>query len=208
MPQKSDNETIDALRSFLPERRLIRAGDVDALDLKYEAQTTDSFSARLMILLGIEFDMYDKGGRDVDFKGLTLEIGSESPIAGSDPTSDMVLQHGSTEAMMLHVDDRKGFLHLRKRFSKIGRYILKHEDTLAIPYVMGVTYSEMARVGVALGMRQLDIHEIDNEYQASIRARHAVTFAGSKRPRVFRPAAVYLPTDEFVERFTKPSDSR
>lgn len=204
MPSQSNSETIDALRSFLPERRLIRAKDTDALSLKYEAQRTRSLSDRLSILMGID-DMGEEDGREVNFKGLSLEIGATSPLEGSDPKSDVVVHYDSTDAMMLHVDTKKGFQNIRKRLHKIGKYILKHEDALNTPYVMGVTYAEMARVGMALGMRHLEIHDISAKYEADIRARHAVTFADARRPREFKPAAVYLPTNEFIERFTEVS---
>lgn len=193
-----------ALRSFLPEQRLIQAGDFNALDLKYEAETAGFLSARLITLKGLGGGKDDGQGKNVDFQGMSLEIGAASPIEGEDSEANVALHHGSRDALLLHVDGQEGLQHLHRRLRRMGKYILEHEDALKTPYVMGVTYSELARVGMALGMRQLEIHKIDKDYRASVRALHALTFAKSKRPRTFSPAAVYLPTEEFVERFVKP----
>jgi len=76
-----------------------------------------------------------------------------------------------------------------------------HKKVLETPYIVGVTYAEMARVGFALGMRRLDITSIDGYYEADVRATHAISFAGSQRLREFESAAVYLPTAEFVDRY-------
>jgi len=137
----------------------------------------------------------------IDFKGVSLEIGAPSIISGQDADNGVSIDYDSHDASMLHVDHIEGPKHLRRQLGNVAAYAMLHKKVLETPYIMGVTYAEMARVGVALGMRRLDITSIDGYYEADVRATHAISFAGSQRLREFESAAVYLPTAEFVDRY-------
>lgn len=200
-----DNNQESFERSYMPERELIDLGDIEALKFKYEAEYAVQAarpSERDRARQGVREDL-DRivETEEEEFEGIFLHIGGRSRIEASDPIIGATIAHESTDAMTIHVEYYEGLHHIQNQLRKIGQYILQHEALRETPYVMGSTYREMARIGVALGARQLNIHYMDDWYRASLRAQHAVTFAKSTRPHSFEPAAIYLPTDEFVERF-------
>ena len=195
----------DVVRSYLPEHKLIKRNDFDALSVKYEARRSPG-GARLIALRALEsYRAYEEeeveGEKIIDFDGVSLETGRRSVIAGED--SDAKIRYGEYDASFLHVDSVRGPQHLRQQLGHVAAYIQLHRDLQEIPYVVGVSYGEMARLGVAVGLREMTIKECDATYISDVQAQHAISFAASKRPKEFRPAAVYLPTKEFIDTFYK-----
>lgn len=195
----------DIMRSYLPERNLIKKGDFDALSVKYEARRSPG-CARLLALRALDsYQAYEEeeaeGEKTIDFDGVSLEIGRPSVIAGED--GDARIRYGEYDASFLHVDTVRGPQHLRQQLGHVAAYIRLHEDLQEIPYVAGVSYDEMARLGRAAGLREMTIRECDATYMSDVQAQHAISFAASKRPKKFEPAAVYLPTEEFIDTFYK-----
>jgi len=204
-----NTEARDALRSYLPEQQLIGDRDFEALTFKYEAQNGSRLiGSRAFSLLDI--NAYRKNSTReqsksvgmIDFDGVSLEIGAPLFVTGLDPEAGVEVRYDSCDASMLHVEYIKGPQHLRDQLAEVAHYIDSHESVRETPYVMGVTYDEMARIGVRAGMRPINITVINDAYNAELHARHKLLFANNVRARQFTLSAVYLPTDEFVDRFS------
>ncbi|MEK7152602.1 MAG: hypothetical protein AAB834_01535, partial [Patescibacteria group bacterium] len=106
------------------------------------------------------------------------------------------------QAIMMHVDGFAGPQQLREDLSDVSAYIQRHDTLNARGYVAGVTYRELSRVAIRAGFRGMDMFRIDPDYLLGVEASHLVYCAlNGRRERPFEPAMVYLPTQEFQERF-------
>lgn len=136
-----------------------------------------------------------------------VESDKPSPITAHDPTNDISLERGSLNAIFVHTDDVIGVEDAREQLRMAADYIAENPELRDTPLVIGATYEGMARLGTRMGMRQLEITDIDPEFAAHLRAAHTWTYFYNRKPREFAPAAVYLPTEEFIERFSKNKPS-
>lgn len=200
-------------RSFLPTAFLAQRRDIDALWLKFYSRITD---------LPIPKEL-QRSSHLWDFGRLSLNSTSESSyeyerlrqlgsIIVEDSASPVQAAHDthcipsrSTVATQLHLNYSSGVHAVRADLGSASAYIQQHECLRSRPYVMGVTYSELGKVATRLGFKQMEIETIDIHKLAMIDISHQVFCALNDTERPFEPTVVYLPTEEFIERFSAVS---
>lgn len=206
-----NSEARDAVRSFMPVPHLVRTGDFDALSYKFQARNQLSgesfFTDRQLALFSLDAyrSKQDEGNvkdvLDIVFDGVSLEVGSETPVTGWDKARGVVLSAGSADAMLLHVEYVNGPQHVRRELGRVARHIAGNQELHDTPLVLGATCYEMAKLGETLGMRPFQIYGIDSSLAGDIEASYALSFPKRHAEGWFEHAAVYLPTDEFIDRF-------
>ena len=86
-----------------------------------------------------------------------------------------------------------------------ARYISSDEKLSSSDHVVGVTFPELIASAVRLGMRQTPVTIIKEDFKEDISYYQDIFYLlnGKQREKQCIPAAAYLPTDEFVERFSR-----
>lgn len=207
------SEASNVLRSYLPESMLIGDADYNALYFKYEARQ-DGISERLKALVLPEsrfvsgLEPTDDHGHYRNFGGVSLEVGGVCKVGGYDSQTGDVIPYRSRQVSMLHVNNVEGPQHARQQLGAIASHIALSSCIRKNRYVVGASYREMIGLGVALGMRPLTLEVMDGSYRARVEAEYKVSFAGYRQTRIFEPSAVYLPTEEFIDRYYQEPASR
>lgn len=206
-----NSEFRDALRSYMPVSSLVKREDFDALSFKFQAQREEGFITDRQRALLSWRDYSDLEASDADdgessnfirFDGAMLEFGCETPVVGQDTARGVIIPEGSTDVMLLHVEDVRGTQHIRRELGKVASCIYAHTNLREKSYVLGVTYKEMARLGLRLGMHSLEIDAVDTAYSGSVEADYAISFPRRHAEGRFEPAAVYMDTTEFIDHFS------
>lgn len=170
----------DVLYSFLPEAHLIRTHNFESLFLKLEARRMgDVPMARLLELFGPgawgppcsdDVATYEETKY---FDGLQVEGPTSARITAEDPVSKLSLELGKSTATMLHLFRMDGPEHLRRQLATAAKYMAGHaQEFRKAPLVVGATFSELGRVAMALGFRELHMTAIGDAYSQSLHARH------------------------------------
>ena len=175
------------IRSFLSEKRLITSRDVEALWHKYH---TPAFY-RLQDLF------YDGIQEEEDDSAVTIRE-QESPISGKSNRHE--IEFGES-VFGLHVDRHGGLATVRSELAAAARYV--GQQACKPEFVLGVTFTELARVAVRLGFEKMEIIDFDEDYYYDVATRHRAFSAVNPMRNVhpFEMSAVYLPAEEFVAKF-------
>ncbi len=194
-----------AARSFGPEDRLIADRDVDALYMKYRARLPLGGLLRSAFLL--RFDSLDPGDGDITHYQRIKQLGSfqvsgPERLLASGHDSDYTIDKKDRNNISLHVDQPAGIDDARRGLGVVAQYIAGHDVLRNSRNVAGVTYSEMGSVAEAVGFRGMQIDRLGKMARYLLQAEYEVFAAFNPREnRVFKPAMVYLPTGEFVDKF-------
>jgi hypothetical protein len=200
-------EAHHALRSLLPERYLIRHRDVKALSYKYEARLTGTWEERWETWSDrtsweeTEPDTDLDYAKQKDFDGMYIEGRTGSPASAIDPETGARIRLDKKDATLIHVTALHGVHHFRSQLAGVAEYIKANKPLRRTELVAGVTYREMGRFAMALGFREMKVASVDPEYETTIHSMHMAFCAVNGREAEFEPAAIYLPTDEFVRTF-------
>ena len=210
MAQKS--EAHDALRSLLPEARLIRERDAAALSYKYRAELFGSWSDRAESLLRSRYwspelpDFTQEYAPEKTFDGLWVEAKAKSPVKAYHPETNAKLRMNKKDATFLHITAVAGLQHARMQLGVVAEYINANKKLRQTEYVAGVTYSELGRLAVALGFQEMRILRLSKNYELCLQASHMAFCAINGKEAEFRPSTVFLPTEQFIETF-RPVDT-
>jgi len=99
-----------------------------------------------------------------------------------------------------------GLQSLRDQLAAAAQYIEANPPLSERPYVAGVTYSELARVATKIGFYPMEIKLISISFETYLRATYMAYCAiNGKNADDFQPSAVFMPTQEFVSRFSIPT---
>ena len=213
--------------SYQSEERLIERRDTDALWIRYRKELPGGDETRLNSLVNAMY-RHHTGNiavyKPVKYLGNVMVHGNqETPADGQerpprghpdynrgwsdDPTLARI--HRNTRQNMLHVGQADSFGpdSLRRSLHDAAQYISLHDRLREREYVVGVTYREIAAVALRFGFREAWLDSsVRESYSLSAEAEHRVFNAlnPSDKPRVYQPAMVFLPTDEFIKTFTLP----
>lgn len=206
-----NSESRVALRSYMPVSSLVKRGDYDALSFKFQAQQEEGLITDRQRALLSWRDYFDQDEDDIDrgkpnnlirFDGAMLEFGCETPVVGHNTARGVVIPARSSDVMLLHVEDVRGTQHIRQELGKVASYIYAMTTLREKSFILGVTYKEMARLGLRLGMHSLEIDALDTAYSGSVEAEYALSFPQRHAAGRFEPAAVYMDTAEFIDHFS------
>lgn len=193
------------LRSFYPKDRLVENRDADALWHKYRAglpgysRIMESFKGYTeSTSFGTDFLVKDLGS-------ITVNARQPSLISGQSAKHAVYM---GDDVIHLHVDSFSGAGQLRSDLGVAATYISQHRALRERPYVLGVTYAELARLAVRLGFESMVPSRIDRLYKYDVQAKHSVFCALNGKQRPFSVGAAYLPTPEFVETFMPAESNR
>jgi len=204
----SGSDARAAIQSFASERRLAERGDREALYYKYLARMGRG-DRREVLLSGFDWlppkyadDLSPE--EDKQFYGIRVEYSTDPPASAIDRETGCRLKRRPRRGnILLHLQPFGGKDELLGRLALAARYLRANDDAHEAPIVAGVTYERMGRLVAAMGMRRMEITRIEPEYSQDIEAYHRAHYAVSLlgEPPHFSPAAVYLPTDEFINRY-------
>jgi hypothetical protein len=203
----------NAVLSFMSVDRLVQQRNAEALTFKFLAHIGRPLD-RLRALADWSTDPISTNFEPIkqkDFEGITVEYTHKPPAHAIDRTTGLELKKRKKIGnMLLHLEAFEGPGELRARFGVAAKYLDSNRDAHRAPIVGGVTYQRMGRVAAAIGMRQLEIIKINNADKQDLRARHMAHLAlsGQAIDRDFKPMALGLPTDEFIEKFLPYYDGR
>lgn len=187
----------ELLRSSLPEKYLVKKRDFDALQTKKMRQEPEC---------KISWRNYFNFREDRQFEA--NKIGSlivervTSPVIGVGFDGKCKVNLDS-DVICLHLSPGAGGIaSVRKDLALAAERVDEISSETEVSTVLGVTYMELGCVALRLGFRGMQISEIRTGYYQELKAAHRAFCAVNDRERQFTPAAVYLPTDEFVEKFS------
>ena len=203
-----------ALRSFLPESRLIHARDFEGLftQRRYRGAQSESQLERLAIILTARYwrpcrpDYTPAYRRKKFLNGLVVEGGAKSVVTARDPETGGYVQSGRRCATMLHLLHMDGPGHARQELGAATAYISANENLRETPFVIGTTFAELGRFATAIGFREFELSQIAAKYNRLLQIRHSVFCDLNGLENSYRPVVVGLPTPEFVERFSPPGE--
>jgi len=137
--------------------------------------------------------------------GICVDGKSRSPAAAVERASGARIRITEKDATLLHLSELTGTHHFRAQLAAAARYIDANQKLRATEFVAGVTYKELGRFATAFGFREMEVTELDGDYERGIRAAHMAFCAVNGKTSEFCPTVVFLPTTEFVQTFGTPS---
>jgi hypothetical protein len=133
--------------------------------------------------------------------GLEVEGNTPSYVEATDKTTDSLIHQNKYDATFIHLSSLKGHNHLRSQLGNTAIYIEANKPLKDVRYVAGITYQEMGSLSNRLGLQQMEIQNLDRRYEIGLQAAHMAYSAINNRHASFKPAAVFLPTEEFISTF-------
>jgi hypothetical protein len=190
-------------RAFLNEGLLVACRDIEGLTLKYRMTMPDGQEVfdRLNESISKQPEGEHGTGFAVDRVITGIGLCNNEPLRASGRDGDCSVEIGDTDPLSMHIYGFTGVQQLRRLIARTASHIEEREDLQQRPLVVGVTYSEIARLALRGGFRGMEIKEITNDFGYDLQAAHMTFCALNGIQRTFRPAMVYLPTDEFVQKF-------
>jgi hypothetical protein len=135
---------------------------------------------------------------------MTVISNEDIPLAGYDPDGNdgqgVRIERDSGESLMLHLGLVDGAQQLRRNLTLAASYIGLHEELRICPYVVGVTFRQLAQVAKRFGFRTMEISgEMSQDYRTRLEEMYRETEIADREP--LEVAMVYMRTDEFIERY-------
>lgn len=96
---------------------------------------------------------------------------------------------------------REGLQATRRDLAEAAGYIAANEAFRTKEHVVGVTYSELARVAVRMGFYPGLLTDMWADDEEKLRNTHRAVCAVNRVEREFIPVLVYLPTKDFIQKF-------
>ncbi|MDB5185767.1 MAG: hypothetical protein JWL85_290 [Candidatus Saccharibacteria bacterium] len=199
-----------ALRSYYPEKYLIDRRDTKALMLKYSTQL-EKGTFRVHSLLNFmqyqdQPDLDTSVYKNSKILGSIVIANEKMRASGEDSNNIGVRVQRGHEVVGLHLNSLGGHNELMSQLSTAAAYVNAHEELYAKPFITGVTYSKLANLALRVGFREMAMTEIEEGLYCDIWAAHMVYCAlNSRIQQPYEPKMVYLPTPEFVEKFSQPA---
>jgi hypothetical protein len=206
MELEPNSNAHDALRSFLPAWYLRRRRDVWALMRKFEAREDpdarwDTLADARSWGVGeqLPVSIYEK---EKIIGGLGIKGRNKAPFAAFDPVRpEHHIRYQKKDMTELHMYEFLGLQSLRDDIAVAAEYVETHKQLRRTKYIGGVTHESMAKLALRIGFQPMWPTYIDSETTAGARyfqlAHNAVTGKNIEPC----PAIVYMPTDEFINRF-------
>ena len=96
-----------------------------------------------------------------------------------------------------------------RSLGRAAHYIGQEPDLSSKDHVVGISYAELIKPLIRLGMQSVEVEIHDKDYFESIATYRTVfnVMNGKKASGPVVPAAAYLPTGEFVDRFSCFADA-
>lgn len=141
--------------------------------------------------------------REKEFDGLLVNADEPVPATGRSANIEGPrILRGSTDCLMLHVEEIYGVQNTRRQLALAGTYVGLHEELRRRRFVVGVTHGVMARLAVrAAGFEQLRIKDasIDLKYYNRLRdVYYGLSWQPWPTPRL---AMIYMGVPDFIETF-------
>jgi hypothetical protein len=134
------------------------------------------------------------------------------PLTGYDPEGDngrgVRIERGNTESLVLHLGLVDGVQQARQSLAQAASYIGLHEELRMCPYVVGVTFKQLAQAATRFGFRTMEVSgEMDEEFRLRLETAYRETQRGD-RGEPLEVAMIYMSTQEFIERYASPQVGR
>lgn len=203
----------DFARSFLPRQHLLNNRDVWALKFKHKRNLLGNRRAIGNVLLDPDqwrswhAESIGEYRKYKYFGGVMVEGGIPFEYTAYDPLDPAIcVRRSPPDATSLQVLRFYGAHHMRSQLELAAAYIARHEPLRKISLVAQLTYPAMGKLTIRLGFRPTTVvwtkESLANEAWALHLAYSEVNRKDPGPPEKFEPAAVYLPTGEFISRFS------
>jgi hypothetical protein len=209
-------EALHCAASYLPQSLLVKRHTRDALVYKILADAKEvdrrqiftsreawRFHGRVCI------DDYEPGKK---IGSLLIDNGTMKHFSGYDYETDTLIARNITLVNQLHLGAFTGVQALRRDLAQAADYTGRHPQTYGAENIVGVTYWPLAKLALKAGFREASICDTTEIGERGINLGYHIFSALNGREATsstekLRPTMIYMPTEEFIERFSLPKSS-
>lgn len=197
-------------KSLLPERALVRSQDAEALLVKYGVQRGQIHYKEIASELKYA-DSWHVPEQDLtqfepvkDIGSIAVDVKNPLQAFGYDAENRIGLgRRERASYAQLHLRGVRGVHEVQDSLGGAADYIKRNARIRHREYVVGLTFEELGHAATRFGFKAMNVGPCSTQVEAAIGCAHDAFLAINKKPPHSPAIAmVYMPTGEFIERFS------